>query len=129
MRCDIPGISTLAPHGTTPEPLFHDDPQLNDKALDILLAATYGNVPTNRNAPLHRLPSELKNLILDHASEAPVETARIGAVLEIGPEFSWKCKGREMERTEVVRDRTPDMPPESWVQFDDRQGWAGIAYT
>ncbi|KAI0543266.1 hypothetical protein GGR58DRAFT_15466 [Xylaria digitata] len=71
----------------------------SDEALDVLLQATQGSFPAPIDR-LHRLPTELQDLILDNVSAGPIERARVGCMLSFGSNFTWRCDGRDIEREE-----------------------------
>ncbi|KAF2801023.1 hypothetical protein K505DRAFT_291477 [Melanomma pulvis-pyrius CBS 109.77] len=108
---------------TEPKRLFDGVHSPSDEAIELLLQATQTSAPTT---PLHTLPLELQDAILDKVSVGPIESARVGCLLDVGSVFAWKCGGRNIEREEGRRSRTPWTPVESHIWFGGYP--SGIAY-
>ena len=108
---------------TEPKRLFDGTHPPSDEAIELLLQATQTSATT---APLRKLPIELQDAILDNVSEGPIESARIGCLLDAGSVFTWRCGNRNIEREESCRSRTPWTPVESHIWFGDYP--SGIAY-
>ncbi|KAL9097942.1 MAG: hypothetical protein Q9165_000268 [Trypethelium subeluteriae] len=66
---------------TEPKRLFDGTHPPSDEAIELLLQATQTSATT---APLRKLPVELQDAILDEVSEGPMESARIGCLLDAG---------------------------------------------
>ena len=108
---------------TNPKRLFDNINPPSDEAIELLLEATQTSAPT---ALIHRLPVELQDMILDKVSAGPVDAARVGCILGAGSNFAWKSGGREIEREEAHRNRTPWSPVESNLMFGNT--FSGICY-
>lgn len=108
---------------TRPERLFDGINPPSDEAIKLLLEATQTSFPTT---PIHHLPVELQNAVLDNLSADPIESARAGCFLNVGPVFAWKCGGRDIERQEERTLPTPETPAESHIRFGN--SFTGIAY-
>jgi hypothetical protein len=108
---------------TNPKRLFDGTNPPSDEAIELLLEATQTSAPT---ALIHRLPVELQDMILDKVSAGPVDAARVGCILGAGSNFAWKSGGREIEREESHRNRTPWSPVESHLMFGNT--FSGISY-
>ncbi|KAF1358979.1 hypothetical protein EJ07DRAFT_122120 [Lizonia empirigonia] len=108
---------------TEPKRLFDGMHPPSDEAIELLLQATQTSAST---APLRKLPVELQDAILDKVSAGPIESARVGCLLDAGSVFTWKCGNRNIEREEGRRSRTPWTPVESHIWFGGYP--SGIAY-
>lgn len=108
---------------TEPKCLFNGIHPPSDEAIELLLQATQTSAPTT---PLRKLPVELQDAILDEVSAGPIESARVGCLLDAGSAFTWRCGNRNIEREEGRRSRTPWTPVESHICFDGHP--SGIAY-
>jgi hypothetical protein len=81
---------TEHPDLTEWESLLDGKTPLSSAAVELLLHAVQArSAPENR---IRNLPIELQEMILDHFSN-PIERARIGLILDIGIESTWKTKG------------------------------------
>lgn len=114
-------ISSYVERYTKPERLFEGTSGLNPRAVDLLLEATQQHTST-----FPALPNELKDMILEKVTAGPLQRAKFGCHLNIGPIFDWKFEGRSIEREEGCRNRTDDTPVESKIWFDDC--FSGLAY-
>ncbi|KAG9251188.1 uncharacterized protein F5Z01DRAFT_298812 [Emericellopsis atlantica] len=101
---------------TTTERLLDGTLPLSDTALNLLLEATQVKVPVT---PLHQLPVELQDNVLQNMSAGPVERARAGCVLGLGSPFTWRSEGRDIQRVEGRTNRTPWPPVESHIHFGE----------
>jgi hypothetical protein len=108
---------------TEPKRLFNGMHPPSDEAIELLLQATQTSAST---APLRKLPVELQDAILDNVSAGPIESARVGCLLDAGSVFTWKCGNRNIEREEGCRSRTSWTPVESHIWFGGYP--SGIAY-
>lgn len=108
---------------TQPEELLNGTKRPSKRAVELLLSATHSEPPFTR---LHSLPLELQDRILGGVSLGPVEGARVGCMLDLGSPFAWKDGGREIEREEGHRNRTPWTPVESQIYFGG--SFSGLAY-
>ncbi|KAF1840530.1 uncharacterized protein K460DRAFT_349078 [Cucurbitaria berberidis CBS 394.84] len=95
----------------------------SEEAIEILLQATQTNILTT---PLHKLPIELQDAILDKVSAGPIESARVGCLLDAGSVFTWRSGKRKIEREEGRRCRSSCTPVESQILFGGYP--SGIAY-
>jgi len=116
-------IDTEQERCTTSERLFDGTLPLSDTALNLLLAAAQVRAP---ETPLHQLPVELQDNVLQNMSAGPVEKARAGCVLGLGSPFTWRSEGRVIERVEGRTHRTPWTPVESHVHFGE--SISGLVY-
>ncbi|KAF2808676.1 uncharacterized protein BDZ99DRAFT_509235 [Mytilinidion resinicola] len=96
------------------ERLLDDTHPPSYEAIELLLEAIQASAFMT---PIHRLPVELQDMILDRVSAGPIESARVGCVLNAGSEFTWKCGDRNIEREEGRRNRTEWSPVESHILF------------
>lgn len=110
---------------TEPKRLFDGTHPPSDEAIELLLQATQTSTSAHV-APLHKLPIELQDAILDKVSAGPIESARVGCLLDAGSAFAWRCGKRNIEREEGRRSRTPWTPVESHIWFGGHP--SGIAY-
>jgi hypothetical protein len=108
---------------TEPKRLFDGMQPPSEEAIELLLQATQTSAST---APLHKLPVELQDAILDKVSAGPIESARVGCLLDAGSVFTWKCGNRNIEREVGRRSRTPWTPVESHIWFGGYP--SGVAY-
>jgi hypothetical protein len=106
-----------------PERLFDGTYPPSDEAIDLLLQATQTSAPTT---PLQKLPVELQDAILEKVSAGPIESARIGCLLNAGSVFSWRHGNQIIKREEGRPFRTPWTPVESHIWFGGYH--SGIAY-
>ncbi|KAF2279971.1 uncharacterized protein EI97DRAFT_491532 [Westerdykella ornata] len=117
------GLKRLFERYTEPKRLFDGTHPPSDEAIELLLPATQTSIPM---APLRRLPVELQDAILAKVSAGPIESARVGCLLDAGSVFTWRCGNRNIEREEGRRSRTPWTPVESHIFFGGYP--SGIAY-
>jgi hypothetical protein len=108
---------------TKSECLFDNTGAFSPKAVDLLLKSTQHRIPTTY---IDTLPCELQNLILDEIAVGPLERAKIGCNLQIGPAFQWKYDDRSIEREEGCKNRIAETLVESQIWFDDC--FSGVAY-
>jgi hypothetical protein len=108
---------------TEPKQLFDGTNPPSDEAIDLLLQATQTSA---RTIPLHKLPVELQDAILDKVSAGPIESARMGCLLDAGSVFTWRRDNRDIEREVGRRSRTPWTPVESHICFGGHR--SGVAY-
>ncbi|KAF1959988.1 hypothetical protein CC80DRAFT_314213 [Byssothecium circinans] len=108
---------------TEPRRLFDGTHPPSDDAIELLLQATQTSIP---KSPLHKLPVELQDAIIDKVSAGPIESARVGCMLDAGSVFAWRSGNRIIEREEGRRARTPCTPVESHICFGDYP--SGVAY-
>ncbi|KEZ46220.1 hypothetical protein SAPIO_CDS1106 [Scedosporium apiospermum] len=95
----------------------------SDEAIDLLLEATQTSVPTTR---LHHLPMELQDAAIRNVAAGPIESARVGCILNAGSVFTWRRNNRSIRRQEVRAFRSPQSPVESQIFFGD--SFSGLAY-
>ncbi|KAL9118531.1 MAG: hypothetical protein Q9187_004922 [Circinaria calcarea] len=108
---------------TEPEPLLNGTNLPSKRALEyLLMAAPLESVVS----PIHKLPLEVQNMILENVSLGPLESARIGCLLAFGSAFQWKSNGREITRQEVLVNKHSAFPVESEIWFGDRL--SGLVY-
>ncbi|KAF2472128.1 uncharacterized protein BDR25DRAFT_366887 [Lindgomyces ingoldianus] len=108
---------------TQPEPCFNGVDSLSGQALDMLLSAT-STSPCQ--TPIHNLPTEIQNKIIQYTSQGSVEAARMGCILGLGLPFLWKDGDLPLEREEAHRNRSEITPAESQLWFDGYM--SGISY-
>ncbi|KAF2686596.1 hypothetical protein K458DRAFT_441418 [Lentithecium fluviatile CBS 122367] len=108
---------------TKPTRLFDGTHPPPDEAIELLLQATQTSPPPT---PLRKLPIELQDAVLGKVSAGPIESARVGCLLDTGSVFTWRCGGRYIEREEGRRRRTSSIPVESHICFGGHR--SGIAY-
>ncbi|KAF2497955.1 hypothetical protein BU16DRAFT_525535, partial [Lophium mytilinum] len=101
--------------------LFDGTNPPSEEAIDLILQATQKSLPAT---PIRYLPVELQDMILDRVSASPIESARIGCILNIGSDFAWKCGGRDIERVDGRETSTALL--ESHIRLGNR--CSGIAY-
>ena len=89
---------------TEPMRLFDGVHPPSEEAVELFLQATQTSPTT---APLRKLPVELQDAIIDKVSEEPIESARVGCLLDAGSVFTWKYNDRNIERQVSHRSRTP----------------------
>lgn len=117
-------MSTEFERYTEPTRLFDGLHPPPEDAIELLLQAC---TPTSAPlAPLSTLPVELQDAILDKISAGPIESARVGCLLNLGSVFAWKCGGRNIEREEGRPPRRPWTPVESHIMFGGYS--SGVAY-
>lgn len=95
----------------------------------LILAVSYAHSPP-RQTPLHHLPVQIQDLILDQLTDGPIECARLGCKLGLGLPFLWKRRKdghREQEAIETMRShdtRHERSPVESRIVIDGAfVGW------
>ena len=108
---------------TKPVRLFKDTICPSDEAIEFFLGAVQTGVC---RTPINGLPIEVQDMILERLSAGPVEAARLGCLLNIGSNFTWRCDGRNIKREKVYRKRTPSSPVESQIWFDSH--FSGLSY-
>ncbi|KAI1336540.1 hypothetical protein F5Y15DRAFT_394112 [Xylariaceae sp. FL0016] len=108
---------------TSPERLFDGTLPPSNAAMEQLLEAVQNSGPMTT---LNKLPVEVQDGILDYVSVGPIQRAVVGCLLNIGSPFTWRCAGRDIEREESHRSRTPWTPVESRVYFS--RSFSGIVY-
>lgn len=116
-------ISSESDKYTRPEPFLDGKNAPSSKAIELLLFATQTRVPTTA---VQLLPLEIQDMILDKVSDGPIESARVGCLLNFGSNFQWKSGQRLIERQDRHTGRTPWTPVESQIWFGDC--FSGIAY-
>lgn len=116
-------INAYTERYTKPERLFDGIHPPSDKTIKLLLEATQTKASMT---PIHRLPVELQHMILNKVSAGPIESARVGCILDAGSVFTWKCGDRSIEREEGHRNRMPWTPVESHIWFGNYS--SGVAY-
>lgn len=116
-------ISSESVRYTKPERLYDGTHPPSNEAINLLLEATQTSLPTS---PIHDLPIELQDMILDHVSAGPIERAKVSCKLNIGSSFLWKCGDRAMEREESHTNRTPWSLVESQIMFGNH--FSGVVY-
>jgi len=95
----------------------------SDEAIDLLLHA----MQTCRSmAPLHKLPLEVQDMILDEVSAGSIEKARMGCLLNAGSVFTWRYGNQNIETEEPLQSRTAWSPVESHIYYG--RYYSGIAY-
>jgi hypothetical protein len=108
---------------TKAERLFDGTNPPSDEAMRLLLEFTQTIAPPT---PIRTLPVELQDMILEKVSVGPIESARVGCMLNTGSSFKWKCGDRDIEREEHRRESTDSSPVESKICFGNY--FSGIAY-
>jgi hypothetical protein len=100
-------------------------------AMNLLLQALSPSRPPPRT-PVHNLPLEIQDQILEHVSEGPVEAARLECILGLGSPFTWiravdwPRRGGPIELLTSPSHRTESTPVESKVYFGDV--FSGVSY-
>ncbi|KAG0648620.1 hypothetical protein D0Z07_5310 [Hyphodiscus hymeniophilus] len=93
-------------------------------AINLLLQALSPSCSTPRT-PIHDLPMEIQDRILEHVSEGPVEAARLGCILGLGSPFTWmrtidrERRGGPIELFTSPSHRFENTPVESKICFGD----------
>ena len=97
----------------------------DDAAMDLLLEATQYNASRN---PLHRLPIEVQDNILEYVADGPIERARIGCLLDIGSSVTLKGWDKAKHGVGEVGGRAlmPRDSVVSYVRFG--QDLSGVAF-
>lgn len=95
----------------------------SDEAVELLLKATQTKAPTT---PIGNLPVEVQDMIIDKVSAGPIESARVGCMLNAGPAFTWKYGDRDIVRQESLTNRTSWTPVESHILFGNHS--SGLVY-
>jgi hypothetical protein len=96
----------------------------------LLQALSQSRAPTR--TPIHNLPLEIQDKILEHVSEGPVEAARLGCILGLGSPFrwmravDWPRRGGPVELLISPSHRTEFTPVESKIYFGDV--FSGVSY-
>lgn len=99
--------------------------------ISLLLQALSPSRPPPRT-PVHNLPFEIQDRILEHVSEGPVEAARLGCILGLGSPFTWMRPidwprpGGPVELLTSPSHRTETTPVESKICFGDL--FSGVSY-
>lgn len=113
---------------TVPGPLFNGDYDTrppSDLALDYIIWAT-ASARLSISTPLHRLPVEIQDVILNYASIGTVAAARLGCLLGLGSPFSWKDGPLEVTLEDRYVVRPSGSSVESQIWFDEQK--SGLFY-
>ncbi|PVH77435.1 hypothetical protein DL98DRAFT_573732 [Cadophora sp. DSE1049] len=100
-------------------------------AITLLLQALKPSRPPPRT-PVHDLPLEIQDRILEHVSKGPVEAARLGCFLGLGSPFTWMRavdwprRGGPIKLFISPSHRHENTPVESKIYFGDV--FSGVSY-
>ena len=127
--CDADSTGTLS--YTAPTTLMDGLTPPSPSAINLLLQALSLSQP-QPCTPVHNLPLEIQDRILEHVSEGPVEAARLGCVLDLGSPFiwmravDWPRRGGPVELLISPSHRHESTPIESKICFGDV--FSGVSY-
>ncbi|KAL7921122.1 hypothetical protein ACQKWADRAFT_296318 [Trichoderma austrokoningii] len=110
---------------TRSETLFSDIPA-SDTAIDMVLWAANTTSTEPQPSSINRLPVEIQDRILYHATVSLVASAKLGCELGLGSDFSWSDRGVNIGIQETNRHRTEGSPVESQIAFNG--GMSGLSY-
>lgn len=100
-------------------------------AISLLLQALPPSRPPTQT-PVHDVPLEIQDRILEQVSKAPIEAARLGCVLGLGSPFAWMRafdwprRGGPIELFVSPSHRHENTPVESKIYFGDI--FSGVSY-
>ncbi|TVY90418.1 hypothetical protein LAWI1_G007252 [Lachnellula willkommii] len=100
-------------------------------AINLLLQALLPS-RSRSDSPIHSLPVEMQDRILEHVSKGPFEAARLGCVLGLGSPFTWMRavdwprRGGPIEHFVSPSHRRENAPVESKMYFGDV--FSGVSY-
>ncbi|KAH8665130.1 hypothetical protein BGZ60DRAFT_64021 [Tricladium varicosporioides] len=103
----------------------------SSSAIYLLLQALSPSRPPP-HTPVHNLPLEIQDRILEYVSEGPVEAARLGCILGLGSPFTWvravdwPRRGGPIELFISPSHRVESTPVESKISFGDE--FSGVSY-
>ncbi|RSL49416.1 hypothetical protein CEP54_012463, partial [Fusarium duplospermum] len=106
---------------TRPEVLFGDN-LASDTAINMILWATNTTMLEPQPSKLSRLPPEIQDKILYHATTSLVASAKLGCELGLGSPFSWVERGAKIRVQETKRHRFESSPVESQILFNGVMG-------
>jgi hypothetical protein len=101
-------------------------------AIRLLLQALSPAFPLLAGTPVHALPLEIQDQILDHVLEGPVEAARLGCLWSLGSSFLWQRRvdwPRQSGPLALLTSpthRSPGTAVESKIYFGDT--FSGVSY-
>jgi hypothetical protein len=127
--CHVDSTGTFS--YTAPTTLMDGLTLPSHSAINLLLQALSPSRPPLRT-PVHNLPLEIQDRILEHVSEGPVEAARLGCVLDLGSPFTWMRavdwprRGGPVELLTSPSHPTESTPVESKICFGDV--FSGVSY-
>ncbi|KAH7309017.1 hypothetical protein B0I35DRAFT_90330 [Stachybotrys elegans] len=107
---------------TKPEKLFHDN-SAPSTGIDLVLSTSRIE---NRPISINRLPVEIQDGILRHATVSLVAAAKLGCELGLGSPFSWVDRGVAISIIEVKRHRGESSPVESQLILNGVK--SGLSY-
>ena len=100
-------------------------------SISLLLQALSPSRPPP-HTPVHDLPLEIQDRILEHVSKAPIEAARLGCILDLGSPIvwmravDWPRRGGPIELFVSPSHRHENTPVESKIYFRDI--FSGVSY-
>jgi hypothetical protein len=127
--CHVDSAGTFS--YTAPVTFMDGLTQPSPSAINLLLQALSPSRPQPRT-PVHNLPLEIQDQILQHVSEGPVEAARLGCVLGLGSPFTWMRavdwprRGGPVKLLTSPWYRTESTPVDSQIYFGNV--FSGVGY-
>lgn len=110
---------------TQSEKLFDGSPA-SDTAIDMILWAARASKTEPQQTTINRLPIEIQDRILYHATSSFVASAKLGCELGLGSPFCWVDKGVKIGIAEFKRHRFESSPVESQVILNGFR--SGLSY-
>jgi hypothetical protein len=130
MLCHLHSDGTFS--YTAPAPLFNGLDPPSPRAIELLLQGLPPSPRPPPHTPVHDLPLEIQDHILEYMSESSVEAARLGCILGLGSPFTWQRshdpprRGGAVELLSSPNHQTEFTPVESQIFFGDT--FSGISY-
>jgi hypothetical protein len=130
MLCRVDRHSNLSYTSSIPFLNGIDTP--SSASITLIIQAFALAFPPPPHTPIHDLPIEMQNRILEAVSNGPIEAARLGALLGLGSPFTWMRaqdsprSGGAIERHMRFAQRHDTSPIESEIHFEET--FSGLAY-
>ncbi|TVY16161.1 hypothetical protein LARI1_G006867, partial [Lachnellula arida] len=127
--CHVDSTGTFS--YTAPKTLMDGLTPPSPSAINLLLQALSPS-RSRSDSPIHSLPLEIQDRILEHVSKAPFEAARLGCVLGLGSPFTWMRAIEWPRRSGPIElfisptNRHENAPVESKIYFGDV--FSGVSY-
>ena len=117
---------------TAPIPFMNGSSPPFPDAIRLLLQALSPAFPPPPGTPVHSLPLEIQDRILEHVSKGPVEAARLGCLWGLGSPFLWQKRvdwprqGGPLALLTSPTHRSPGTAVEFKIYFGDT--FSGVSY-
>lgn len=121
--CKASGVGLV---WTQSEKLFDGTTPASDTAIDMILWAANASGNQPQQTIINRLPVEIQDRILYHATTSCVASARLGCELRLGSNFTWVDRGVKIDISESKSHRSESSPVESHIVLNGVK--SGLAY-